>query len=415
MRIALFACAVLALIACAPSTPMAQDAGTDDGSIADASMPRDAYRAPDVGTDAGPIPDDLEGFIEYQMRVGRIPGLAAAILDHGAVVRVVTRGMANDTTPVDEHTLFTVASISKTFVCALILQLVEEGRIDLDAPASTYLGFSVSSDQAPGREITVRELMTHTSGITDDWIALGQVTVEGDPTTTLEEFSSEYVAVPAHFAAAPETQYDYCNACFGLLGAVIEGASGETVRARTQRLLVDPLMLDGAGWWLADVDAAHLAVEYTTGTTDADGNTTYRANPQRGFGHYTATSMHISITGLSRWLLGHIQDGTLDGAQFLSAESVAETRRIQYPAIASRQGLVWYRRSLAGSTWLGHSGESFGTSANMLYRDDGRGLVLLTNSDAYLRETFGRTEGQDAMNAILVRMSQEADALAATP
>ena len=51
----------------------------------------------------------------------------------------------------------------------------------------------------------------------------------------------------------------------------------------------------------------------------------------------------------------------------------------------------------------------------MLYRDDGRGLVLLTNSDAYLRETFGRTEGQDAMNAILVRMSQEADALAATP
>lgn len=391
------------------------DGATLDAEVADTATPRDAYRAPDVGTDAGPIPDDLEGYIEYQMRVGRLPGLAAAIIDRGAVVRVVTRGMATDTTAVDEHTLFTVASISKTFVCALILQLVEEGRIDLDAPASTYLGFSVASDLAPGREITVRELMTHTSGLTDDWLALGRVTVEGDPTMTLEEFSAGYVAVPAHFDAAPQAQYDYCNAAFGLLGAVIEGASGETVRARTQRLLVDPLMLDGAGWWLADVDAAHLADEYATGNTDVNGNTTYHANPQRGFAHYTATSMRISITGLSRWVLGHIQNGTLDGARFLSQESIDETRRIQFPAVTSRQGLVWYRRTLDGSTWLGHSGESFGTSANILYRDDGRGLVLMTNSDAYLRETLGHAEGQEAMNAILVRMNQEADVLAATP
>lgn len=414
MRLFRLACAALVVSACAPP-PVAETDAAVDGGIGDAAMPRDAYRTPDVGLDGGPIPDDLEGFIEYQMRVGRLPGLAAAIIDHGAVVRVVTRGMANDTTPVDEHTLFTVASISKTFVAALILQLVEEGRIDLDAPASTYLGFSVSSAQAPGREITVRELMTHTSGMTDDWIALGRVTYVGDPPITLSEFSSGYVAVPAHFDAAPGTQFEYCNAGFGLLGAVIEGASGETVRARTARLLEGPLMLDGAGWWLADVDEAHLAVEYATGNTDANGNTTYHANPQRGYGHYTATSMHISITGLSRWLLAHIQNGTLDGAQFLTQESIDETRRIQFPSIRSRQALVWYQRTFAGSTWLGHSGESFGASANMWYRQDGRGLVLITNSDAYLRDTLGHTEGSDALDAILVRMNQEADVLAATP
>jgi CubicO group peptidase (beta-lactamase class C family) len=396
----------LALLGCAPALAPSVDGGTDAPST-----PIDAPRPVDMGHDAGPIPADLDGFIQYQMSVGHLPGLAAAIIQHGAVQRVITHGMATDSTSVDAHTLFLVASISKTFVAALVLGLVESGHISLDTPAETYLGYPVRSSLAPDHAITVRELMTHTSGMTDDWIALGGVTVTGDPTVTLEQFSQDYVGVTSHFDSAPGTQREYCNAGFGVLGAIVEQAGGEDLRMRTLRTLTTPLALDGAGWWLADVDQSRLAVEYTTGMTDANGITTYVDNPQRGFGHYTATSMRISVTGLSRWLLAHIQNGILEGATFLSQASIDEERRVQFPAIDGGQGLVWYYRNLGGMRWLSHSGSSYGASSDIMYRSDGRGLVLMTNSDAYLRQRFGHTDGSDALEAILNRMNQEADLL----
>jgi CubicO group peptidase (beta-lactamase class C family) len=404
----------VALVACGPiDAGPVLDTGPD--AALDAGEPVDAFSAPDVGHDAGPIPADLEGFIGYQMRLGRLPGVAAAIVDRGAIQRIVTLGRATDTTNVDAHTLFLVASISKTFVSALLLQLAEEGTLTLDDAAETYLGYPVRAPQAPDHAITIRELATHTSGLTDDWPALGTVTTTGDPTVTLTQFAHDYLMDPTHFDRAPGVSQEYCNAGFGVLGAVIEAASHEDLRARTARLLTTPLALDGAGWWLADVDTSHLAVEYVTGVVDpATGDATYEAQPQRGFGHYTATSMRISITDLARWVLMHTGGGTLDGATVLMPTSIGEEQHVQYPALDRDQGFVWYYRNLDGARWISHSGSSFGTSAQMMYRTtDGRGLIVITNSDAYIRSRFGRREGADAIEAILTRLDQEADAIAA--
>jgi CubicO group peptidase (beta-lactamase class C family) len=403
---------VLALLGCQHTDAPLVDAGLSDASEA---APSDAWSAPriDGGHDAGPIPTELEGFIGYQMSLGHIPGVATAIIDHGAVVHTTAQGMATDTTSVDEHTLFLVASISKTFVAALILGLVEDGTISLDEPAETYLGYPVRSPMSPDHAITVRELMAHTSGMVDDWVALGQVTVTGDPTTTLGQFASAYVPEDLHYTTASGTRFDYCNAGFGVLGAIVEAAGHEDLRMRTARTLTGPLALDGAGWWLADVDQSRLAIEYSSMQTG--GVWHFIANPQRGFGHYTATSMRISITGLSRWLLAHTLNGTLDGVTFLSQASIDEERRVQFQSIAGGQGLVWYYRNLAGSRWLSHSGSSFGASSDIVYREDGRGLVVMTNSDAFIRERLGQTDGSDAIEAIMVRLNQEADTLAAAP
>ncbi len=406
----------LALVGCAHVDGPPTDGGTGDGAAGDVGpVDTGALAHHDGGRDSGPIPTDLAGFIEYQMSLGHLPGVAVAIIDRGAVVHIETHGMATDTTAVDAHTLFLVASISKTFVAALVLGLVEEGRISLDEPAETYLGYPVRGALAPDHPITVRELMTHTSGMVDDWIALGQVTVTGDPTVTLQQFAHDYVMVPEHYMTLPETTRDYCNAGFGVLGAIIERASSEDLRARTARTLTGPLALDGAGWWLADVDTSRLATEYSTGRIDPSGHAPFIANPQRGFGHYTATSMRISITGIARWVLAHIDNGTLEGATFLSPASLDEERRVQFPSVSTGQGLVWYYRSLDGARWLTHSGSSFGASSDILYRADGRGLVVLTNSDAYVRERLGTTDGSSAIAAILTRLDQEADVLAAAP
>ena len=376
-----------------------------DASIDDAGSGRDAQPR-DAGPDSGP-PEAFDDFIDYQMRVGGIPGLAAAVIDDGAVELVVTRGMATRTTPVDEHTLFMVASISKTFVTALVLSLVEEGRLDLDAPIDDVLGYEVRDPARPDARITPRLLLTHASGLTDDWIYLGDVTREGDPDVTLDAFTRAYLTgerSAGHFARAPGTSRDYCNAGFGVLGQLVEAASGEDLRALSQARLFGPLALDGAGWFLADVDTTRLADEMGWN------GSTFTPYAQKGFGHYPATSLRISVTGLARFLLAMMRDGELDGARVLTPESVAETRRVQDESVSSSQALSWYYRSLAGSRWLGHSGSAFGTSAQMLYRpEDGRGIVLLTNSDAYLRERVGDPSGDVAMEAILARLDAEAD------
>ena len=79
------------------------------------------------------------------------------------------------------------------------------------------------------------------------------------------------------------------------------------------------------------------------------------------------------------------------------------TRTTQFPGVTTR-AFVWGRDTIGGEAFYGHSGSTYGASANIVVRDDGDGIVLLTNSDAYLRDRFGDSSGTEAMNAILERL-----------
>ena len=178
----------------------------------------------------------------------------------------------------------------------------------------------------------------------------------------------------------------------------MEGASGEDFRALSSTELFEPLDLDGAGWFLADVDPARLADEVLW-----NGRRFLPTN-QHGFAFYPASSMRISLTGITRWVQAHV-DGTLDGTTFLTPESIAMTRTAQFPGASSGQGFVWERDVIDGETFWGHSGSTYGASANIEVRDDGDAIVLLTNSDAYLRNRLtGDSSGVDALRAILGRL-----------
>ena len=383
--------------------------GDDDAIPETDAGPSDAGAPVDAGPDLGP-PADLDGFLEYEMRVGGIRGLAVAIIKDGAVARVITRGMANETSAVDEHTLFVAASVSKTFVGALLLQLADEGRLDLDAPLDEVLGFPVRHPSFPAVALTTRMLMTHTSGLVDNFGSLAGYTVSdgADPTVTLDQFAREYLGNATHYDAEPGTTFSYTNAGFAVLGRVAEVAGGSDLRTLSQTRLFTPLALDGAGWFYADVDASRLSVEYLWNSRTG----VYSPQTQRNYVHYPATSLRISITGLARWLLMHTQGGILDGTVYLSAESFLATQTPTYPAIRTQQALVWYYRTYGGHRWLSHGGSSFGASNQIVYDPaTGRGIVVLTNSDAYIRERLGREEGAIAIDAIIGRLDAEADTL----
>lgn len=391
--------ALFTLVACAPPETFL-DAGTDAPPI----------DAPRVRRDAGSAPADLNGFIDWHMAEGGIYGLAAATFRAGAIDRVVTRGMATSTEPVDEHTLFIVASVSKTVVAALLLELAEAGQLDLDADIATYLGYPVRHPMFPDVPITTRMLATHTSGLMDDWIDLGRVTTTGmDSPMTLAAFADGYLRgdrVAYHWdTAAPGTARSYCNAGFGILGAIVEAAGGAPLPAQSEARIFGPLALDGASWLLTDTDTSRLAAEQAFVRSDFS----YNALPHRGFGFYPATSLRISVTGLARFVLAHALGGELEGAQILSPESMALIETAPFPAISGGQHFVWYGERVGGTVYNGHTGSTFGASALAVYDPPtDTGLVLLTNSDAYIRSRVGDPSGADAIEAIAARLLSEA-------
>ncbi len=109
--------------------------------------------------------DNVDVFIQNQMQQRRIPGLQLAIVRHGKIIKTGNYGLANlqDSIAVSDKTVFTINSITKAFVGVAIVQLMEAGKLRLDAPISQYL----TNIPDAWKPITVKQLLSHTSGIPD--------------------------------------------------------------------------------------------------------------------------------------------------------------------------------------------------------------------------------------------------------
>jgi CubicO group peptidase (beta-lactamase class C family) len=368
----------------------------------------DAYVPPPV--DGGP-PADLDGYIEWQMDAGGIPGVAIALLEGDQITEIHTYGFADveNEVPVDEHTIFLVASVSKTIAVGRVMQLVEDGLLDLDAPIETYVPYTVRHPAHPDAVITLRMLLTHTSGLDDTWSMLARATTSGtDPVETLSGFSEGYVIEGGaywselNWKAQPSTDREYCNAAFAIVGDAIERAGGASFREQTSTSIFEALEMDGAGWFIADVDPARLAVPYSfTGRL-------FTPYPQTGLAFYPAGSLRVSVTGIARYLLAIGNGGALGGSRILEQASVDEMLRIQFPEVSRGQALTFSQERINDHLYIGHSGSTSGGAAQILWStEDALGIVLLTNSDAYIRSRLGFPEGEDAMTRILERLDEE--------
>jgi CubicO group peptidase (beta-lactamase class C family) len=371
--------------------------------------------AGDGGRDAGPpAPEDLDGYVQWEMEGHGIAGLAAVIVKDDAIAWTGRFGYADleAMTPVTENTLFLVASISKTIVTVPIMQLAEERVIQLDAPVDAYLPYAVRHPGFPDVPITARMLLTHSSGLEDDFIKLAMAMDPGMAPTTLAEFSEQYVTPGGaldgehNWGARPGTDWSYCNAAYGVLGHLAEVAGGASLPELTRTGVREPLGMTQSGWLGADVSADAMAVGYTWN------GRAYTELEYEVMSYYPAGGFATSVAELSRFLRAFIRLGELDGARILEEETVHAMREPQVPSIASGQGITWSYERLAGATWLGHSGATLGGSAQMLFRpDDGTAIIVLTNSDAYVLARLGIRDTADALDRIVERIAVEAGAI----
>jgi CubicO group peptidase (beta-lactamase class C family) len=186
----------------------------------------------------------FDGIIELtqaKMKEFHVPGVAIGIFDNGVLT---TRGLGvtnvDDPLPVTEHTVFPIASISKTFAATMMMRLVEQGKVDLKAPVRKYLPDFKVQDEAVSRDVTVWNLLTHTAG----WE--GQVSGPERGEDTLRNFVA--TVMPDLMQVAPPTAaWSYNNAGFSVSGRVIEAVTGTSINRAVRDLVFNPLGLAHAG------------------------------------------------------------------------------------------------------------------------------------------------------------------------
>ncbi|HKQ38285.1 MAG TPA: serine hydrolase domain-containing protein [Verrucomicrobiae bacterium] len=165
--------------------------------------------------------DRVDQTIKAEMLKDRIPGVALAVMKDGKAVKVQGYGVANVewNVPVTKDTIFEIGSITKQFTATLILRLVEDNKLKLDDKVRQHLANAPASWNA----ITLRQLLNHTSGITNYNSLPG---FEVRKKLKADTFLKEIAPYPLMFA--PGDAWSYCNSAYNTLGYVIERATGQT-------------------------------------------------------------------------------------------------------------------------------------------------------------------------------------------
>lgn len=237
--------------------------------------------------------DKVDIFIQNQMHKRSIPGLQLAIVKKGEIIKTGNYGLANlqDSIAVNDKTVFTINSITKAFVGVAIVQLMEAGKLQLEAPVSAYLKDLPDAWKA----ITVQQLLSHTSGIPDIVNEEEAVLINDDPEKAWEMVLQQ----PNEFKAGEKFSYNQTN--YLLLGQIINHLSGMSfqdfiIREQLEKVGMPKTIVSGFGATKAVIPHAAASYQFRKGML---------ANMFFSFPPFlqTAAGMSSTATELARWLI----------------------------------------------------------------------------------------------------------------
>jgi len=326
--------------------------------------------APDARFDA------LVSLAQAKMAEYRIPGVALGVLENGAVtIRGLGVTSADDPQPVTEHTVFPIASISKTFAATAMMRLVEQGKVDLRAPVRRYLPDFRVQDEAVSRDVTIWNLLTHTSG----WE--GQVAGPERGEDTLRNFVA--TTMPDLMQIAPlGAAWSYNNAGFSVAGRVIESVTGTSINTAIRDLVFKPLGLADAGTTAGEFITHRFALGHG-GRGDA------APVVQRPFvpsSSVTAGGVGLCMTDLLTYARFHLGDGTSStGDRVLSRATLELMRTPQLRKQSNDEdiGLAWHLRTVGPVRTAAHGGTLAGHILLLeLVPERNLAIGILTNANS---------------------------------
>ncbi|MQA18474.1 serine hydrolase domain-containing protein [Rugamonas rivuli] len=344
-----------------------------------------------AGELASPSPD-LASFIQNEMRTANIPGLAVGYARDGLVRYAQGYGLADiaQRRAVTADTMFHIASVTKTVTATMIMRLAERGKLALDEPISRHLDFPVVNPRFRDTAITFRQLLTHTSSISDARYYKIDFRDHGhDAKLALPDFLKQYLTphganysgAKCFSTARPGTAWDYCNVGFGLLGHLAGRIGGMNMREQTRRDIFAPLAMDHTSWTIKDTPSLHSAVPY-----DLVDGALVAVKPV-GFPDWPAGMLRSSISDFMKFVAASANGGRSGGVELLGTAAMAQMLDMQtppgLPEWLSGQGLGWMESPLAGQVRPNHWGGDPGVfSAVYLAPATRSGVAIFTNVGA---------------------------------
>jgi CubicO group peptidase (beta-lactamase class C family) len=318
--------------------------------------------------------DQVDDYLKTQMQEHRIAGISLAVIQTNCAVKSAVYGLANVelNVPVRPETVFEIGSLTKQFSAACILLLAQEGRLSVDDNISRYL----RNTPVAWQDITVRHLLTHTSGLKS---YTGLDGFELRRHLTQDQFIRAIGAYPLEFR--PGEAWKYCNTGYNLLGFIIENVSGSSywdflsakilqplgMNATTNRMPSNIMANRAAGYEQTN----HLWINRDADLTDV----------------FSAGAIVSTVGDLAKW------NASLDAGTLLDQRS----REQMWTPASLRDGTVtnygfgWRIEQVEGHPNIGHGGSTSGFSASLQrFPQDRLAVIILSNTDEQIASTLAK-------------------------
>jgi CubicO group peptidase (beta-lactamase class C family) len=305
-----------------------------------------------------------------------VAGLAIGIVK-GEQVYARGFGVKNIETqePVTDRSLFHLASISKTFVATAIMQLVEQGKLELEAPVHAYLP-DFRLDDERFRDITVRQMLNHTSGMpdTDDY---GWDNPDYDD-RALERYM--HSLADEKLIGAPGERFAYSNIAYEVLGLLIARTAGQSFESYIKEYLLHPLRMSSSTFLKTEVDPAHSTTPHILLPP-----TVVSSEYPYNRAHAPSSTLHSSALELCSWARMNLSRGKFESQRLLQAASYEQIWHPYKETGPSHPdgfaGLSWFVDTYRGRRRIRHDGDDVGFQTDlMLLPDQSLAVIVLANT-----------------------------------
>lgn len=320
---------------------------------------------------------ELEPKINDEIGKGQLPGFAIGVVKNGKLIYAKGFGVAKlgTNTPITSRSLFHMASVTKTFVATAVMQLVEQGKIDLDAPLTKYLPYFKIDDERY-QTIKIRQMLSHTSGIPDT-INYNWDKPEYDA-GALERFVRSIADQKLVFA--PGEKFAYSNTAYEILGDVIAKVSGESFEDYVQHHILTPLGMKDSTLLVREANPQLLTSPHVFENQKVVVSKIFPYNRA----HAPSSTLYSSIEDMSCWAIANLNHGELDGRRILKRETVESMWRPVVDALGMKEGMAWFTTENGGHHFVLHSGGDVGfESLVVLAPDDSVAVMAMSNFANY--------------------------------
>ena len=331
----------------------------------------------------------LEQVLDQIIARWGIPGLGIGIVEEGE--NVYARGFGRQSldtqVPVTPELIFGVASVSKCFVATAVMQLAEQGKIDLDTPIVQYLPYFQLDDDRFA-QITIRLILSHTSGMPDmDEVEYDELVYHPESDDGAAE---RYVRGLRNrkMVSAPGERFAYSNIAYNVLGDLIAKVSGQTFEDFMKEHILLPAGMPDSTFFFPEVLRERLAVPHLR-TPEMVVNPVYpyhRADAPASF-------LHSTVIDMCHWSITSLNGGMYKGDRILSADKYplmwTPIAPRNYPPFYEHAGLGWTLGHYEGWKTVSHGGGGFGwTDFLILLPEKKCGAVILCNEESSARENI---------------------------